>query len=95
MNTYKTTSDGLIIHEMPVVGLAVSAAEHEYKMSEWVAENATLRAALEDIGTLAHCVSLAGPINTPDLATAWQKFDRISAMASQGLSKAAYAKATK
>lgn len=51
-----------------------------------MAEIDRLRAAIEDIGTMAHCISLAGPANTPDLAAAWSKFDRISIMATAALS---------
>ncbi len=37
-----TTPDGLLIHEQPGVGLVVSAAEHNFKLSEWESERAAL-----------------------------------------------------
>jgi len=49
------------------------------------AKNARLRAALEDVSLLAHCISKAGPLNTPDLETAWRKFDLISVKAAEAL----------
>lgn len=49
------------------------------------AQNARLRAALEDVSLLAHCISKAGPLNTPDLETAWRKFDLISVKAAEAL----------
>ena len=48
-------------------------------------QNARLRAALEDVSLLAHCISKAGPLNTPDLETAWRKFDLISVKAAEAL----------
>ena len=48
-------------------------------------QNARLRAALEYVSLLAHCISKAGPLNTPDLETAWRKFDLISVKAAEAL----------
>jgi len=48
-------------------------------------QNARLRAALEGVSLLAHCISKAGPLNTPDLETAWRKFDLISVKAAEAL----------
>ena len=55
------------------------------KVAELEAQNARLRAALEDVSLLAHCISKAGPLNTPDLETAWRKFDLISVKAAEAL----------
>lgn len=41
-----------------------------------------LTKGLNDIHILAHCLAKAGPLNTPDLATAWVRFMEISAKAS-------------
>lgn len=54
----------------------------------------SLREALREIGTLAHCIAKAGPSTTPDLATAWAKFMRISAMADAALAQTARAHST-
>lgn len=58
-------------------------------------ENETLRAqvremtaALDDIHTTAHCISKAGPLSTPDLASAWNKFDQIAVKAARALAAA-------
>jgi hypothetical protein len=37
-----TTPDGLITYELPGVGLAVSAAEHNFMLSQWQSEKAAL-----------------------------------------------------
>jgi len=50
-------------------------------------ENAKLREALKEISTEAHCISKAGPLNTPTLQDAWGKFMHIDAMATKALSK--------
>ena len=50
-------------------------------------ENAKLREALKEISTEAHCISKAGPLNTPTLQDAWVKFMRMDAMATKALSK--------
>lgn len=50
-------------------------------------ENAALRKALEEIATTAHCIALAGPLNTPTLQDAWGKFMKIDSMASAALAK--------
>lgn len=55
------------------------------RVAELEAQNARLRAALEDVSLLAHCISKAGPLNTPDLETAWRKFDLISVKAAEAL----------
>lgn len=52
---------------------------------ELESQNARLRATLEDVSLLAHCISKAGPLNTPDLETAWRKFDLISVKAAEAL----------
>ena len=57
----------------------------EARVKELEAQNARLRAALEDVSLLAHCISKAGPLNTPDLETAWRKFDLISVKAAEAL----------
>lgn len=57
----------------------------EARVAELEAQNARLRAALEDVSLLAHCISKAGPLNTPDLETAWRKFDLISVKAAEAL----------
>ena len=57
----------------------------EARVKELEAKNARLRAALEDVSLLAHCISKAGPLNTPDLETAWRKFDLISVKAAEAL----------
>ncbi len=44
-----------------------------------------LRKALEEISTFSHCIALSGPMNTPDLQSAWQKFMKIDSMASTAL----------
>lgn len=46
-----------------------------------------LRAALHDIHVTAHCLAKAGPLNTPDLETAWVRFMRLSVMATAALSR--------
>lgn len=40
------TRDGLVIYKQEGVGLVVSAAEHNYKLSEWQAERAQLERRL-------------------------------------------------
>lgn len=55
------------------------------RMATMREQNARLRAALEDVSLLAHCISKAGPLNTPDLETAWRKFDLISVKAAEAL----------
>jgi len=60
-------------------------AEAAERVRELEAKNARLRAALEDVSLLAHCISKAGPLNTPDLETAWRKFDLISVKAAEAL----------
>lgn len=40
------TPDGLIIHKQEGVGLVVSAAEHNFKLSEWPAERNKLKAQI-------------------------------------------------
>jgi hypothetical protein len=50
-------------------------------------EIAKLREALKEISTEAHCISKAGPLNTPTLQDAWGKFMHIDAMATKALSK--------
>ena len=57
----------------------------EDRIGQLEAQNARLRAALEDVSLLAHCISKAGPLNTPDLETAWRKFDLISVKAAEAL----------
>ena len=51
------------------------------------AENAALKEALGEIATTAHCIALAGPLNTPTLQDAWSKFMKIDSMASNALAK--------
>jgi len=50
-------------------------------------ENAALRNVLQEIATTAHCIALAGPLNTPTLQDAWGKFMKIDSMASNALAK--------
>lgn len=50
-------------------------------------ENAALKEALKEIATTAHCIALAGPLNTPTLQDAWGKFMKIDSMASAALVK--------
>jgi hypothetical protein len=50
-------------------------------------ENERLRTALEEIATTAHCIALAGPLNTPTLQDAWGKFMKIDSMASNALAQ--------
>jgi hypothetical protein len=50
-------------------------------------ENAQLKEALKEIATTAHCIALAGPLNTPTLQDAWGKFMKIDSMASNALAK--------
>lgn len=57
------------------------------KVPMLVEENAALKDALRDIATTAHCIALAGPLNTPTLQDAWSKFTKIDSMASNALSK--------
>lgn len=49
-----------------------------------------LRAALEDIGTTAHCLAKAGPLHTPTLAEAWPQFMRLDRMATAALNPSRY-----
>ena len=49
------------------------------------AENATMRAGLEEIRTSAHCLAKAGPLTTPTLDDAWGHFMHLSATAGQVL----------
>ncbi len=51
-------------------------------------ENTRLRAALEDISTIAHCLAKAGPLNTPTLQAAWGQFMRIDSMVTAALAAA-------
>jgi hypothetical protein len=44
-----------------------------------------LRETLEEIGTHAHCLAKAGPLNTPTLAAAWSHFMQLSVMATAAL----------
>lgn len=41
--------------------------------------------SLQEIHTFAHCAAKAGPLNTPTLEEAWNKFMQISAIATKGL----------
>lgn len=52
---------------------------------ETAAELVLAHRALEDIGTLAHCIAKAGPANTPTLEDAWSKFNLISVKATGAL----------
>lgn len=63
-----------------VWGLVLSHQELEKK-------NAELKEALKEISTTAHCIALAGPLNTPTLQDAWSKFMKIDSMASGALAK--------
>jgi hypothetical protein len=45
------------------------------------------RRLLSEIHTTAHCISKAGPASTPTLDKAWERFDRLAVMATEGLSK--------
>jgi hypothetical protein len=54
-------------------------------LSKALAELAKAREALDEIRTLAHCISKAGPLHTPTLDDAWAEFDRISVNASRAL----------
>ncbi len=47
------------------------------------------RKALDNIHTTAHCISKAGPLNTPTLQDAWRKFDLIAVMATNALTTSA------
>lgn len=67
-----------------LTGLSRESNEYRYKIET---ENAALKEALRDIATAAHCISLAGPLNTPTLQDAWSKFMKIDSMASNALSK--------
>ncbi len=46
----------------------------------------SMRAGLQEIRTQAHCISKAGPLSTPTLADAWNKFDMLSVLAVKALS---------
>jgi len=50
-------------------------------------DNERLRAALEQISTMAHCIALSGPATTPTLQDAWGKFIKIDVMARAALGK--------
>jgi hypothetical protein len=66
-------------------------SEREYsllgKIERLERENDKLREALKEISTTAHCIALAGPLNTPTLQDAWAKFMKIDSMAIKALSK--------
>ncbi len=47
------------------------------------------REELNSIHTTAHCISKAGPLNTPTLQDAWRKFDLIAVMATNALTTSA------
>lgn len=47
---------------------------------------AVMRSALQEIHTQAHCISKAGPLSTPTLTDAWNKFDMLAAIATRPLS---------
>ncbi len=51
-------------------------------------ELAAARAALSDIHLTAHWLAKAGPLSTPDLATAWSHFLHLSAKATLALAEA-------
>lgn len=48
-------------------------------------QHTALRIAVEDVMTTAHCIAKAGPLNTPDLTEAWNKFMGISAACAKAL----------
>lgn len=67
-----------------LTGLSRESNEYRHKIET---ENAALKEALRDIATTAHCIALAGPLNTPTLQDAWSKFMKIDSMASNALAK--------
>jgi hypothetical protein len=67
--------------------LLIHASQLERDLAAAQAELASARDALEEISTVAHCISKAGQLDTPDLASAWNKFDRISVMATNAIWK--------
>ena len=48
-------------------------------------ENATMRQALDEIHTDAHCAAKAGPLSIPTLDVAWRRFNHISVRATAAL----------
>ncbi len=61
------------------------AKAFEKELHDIERENAKLREALSEIHVAAHCISKAGPLNTPTLADAWSQFDRLAVMATAAL----------
>lgn len=63
-------------------------ADHNKTVDKLIAANATINQltdALYTIHVTANCIAKAGPLATPDLWSAWIKFDRISVMATNAI----------
>ncbi len=87
----KRRAEWLDTHHAPkdwVVLTKDEVAKTKADLVKLVWDNSEMKRALEDIHTTAHCLAKAGPLHTPDLATAWVRFMEISVKATAALSAA-------
>jgi hypothetical protein len=74
-----------LIHGPAAIGRAPKLNDALGLAMQLEREVATLRVALSEMATEAHCIAKAGPIATPDLQVAWEKFMRLGVHATAAL----------